>query len=116
MVFLYRKKGYQILDRNFVAFGTKQLGELDIICRKNKELVAVEVKTRKDERFMLIEESINRKKQQLLRRMILVYSQANPRYDGFDLRIDVAAVLIDPIDNSIKTVRILKNVIEDYDA
>ena len=114
--FLYEKEGYRIIARNYAAFGKKQLGELDIVCIKGRILVAVEVKTRRNENFMQIEESIGKKKQNLLRRMIKIFVKKNPKYENFNLRIDVAAVLIDPVDNSIKSVRILRNVIEDSDA
>ena len=41
------KKGYQILDRNFL----KPYGEIDIIAIKNDILTFVEVKTRKNDEF-----------------------------------------------------------------
>ena len=41
------KKGYQILDRNFL----KHYGEIDIIAIKNDILTFVEVKTRKNDEF-----------------------------------------------------------------
>ena len=111
--FLYQKKGYKVIETNYKAFGKKQLGELDIICAKGGELVAVEVKTRSNENFMRAEESVNYKKQMLLRRMLKIFIQRNTRYSECNLRIDVAVVLINAIDNSINSVRILENVIED---
>lgn len=41
-----KKKGYKIIERNFKNKIGRQVGEIDIVAEKNKELVFVEVKTR----------------------------------------------------------------------
>lgn len=41
-----KDKGYKIIERNFKNYKGRQLGEIDIIAEKNKEIVFVEVKTR----------------------------------------------------------------------
>lgn len=51
-------KGYKILERNFLIKG----GELDIIAEKNDELVVVEVKTRKNDKYGAPKEAIDRYK------------------------------------------------------
>lgn len=113
VVYLYRKRGCKILHRNYALYGAKKLGELDIICRKGRRLIMVEVKTRSGESFMPIEEAVHPRKQHLLRRMAALFLQANPRYDNWDVQIDVAAVLLDPFDNVIRSVKLIENAIED---
>lgn len=112
VAYLYRKRGCEILHRNFKVIDSKVLGELDIVCRKNKQIVIVEVKTRSSEAFMPIEETINRHKQYLLRRMAAVFLRQNPRYQNYDIQIDIAGVLLDPFDNFIKSVKLIENAIE----
>ncbi|MFZ2299694.1 MAG: YraN family protein [Candidatus Moraniibacteriota bacterium] len=41
-----RHKGYKILETNYCNASGRRLGEIDIVARKGKELVFVEVKTR----------------------------------------------------------------------
>lgn len=113
VAYLYRQKGFEIVARNYAVYGKKKLGEIDIICAFGKRLVIVEVKTRRDERFMNILETVNFRKQSYLRRMAKLYLQNNPKYASYDIQIDVAAVLLDPFDNSIKSVKLIENAIED---
>lgn len=113
MTYIYRKKGYEILERNFEIFWKKKIGEIDIVASKGTRLFIVEVKTRKNESFMALEETVNFRKQSFLRRMAKLYLQQNPQYSGWGIQIDVAVVLLDPFDNIIKSVKIIKNAIED---
>lgn len=53
-----QNKGYEIIERNFTIWG----GEIDIIAKKKDFLVFVEVKTRRNESWQKIEESITDKK------------------------------------------------------
>jgi len=46
-----KKKGYKIVEKNFKNPLGRQLGEIDIIAKKDKELIFVEVKTQKISRF-----------------------------------------------------------------
>lgn len=111
--YLYRRRGCRIVARNYALYGRKKLGEIDIICRKGRRLVMVEVKTRRDENFMQVVEAINWRKQSYLRRMAKLFLQQNPKYEDCELQIDVAAVLMDPFDNNIKSVKLIENAIED---
>ena len=47
----YRKQGFETVARNYIFPKGKQIGELDLICKKGSELVFVEVKLRKSEQF-----------------------------------------------------------------
>lgn len=111
--YLYKLRGYKIFARNYAIYHKRKLGEIDIICRAKRRLVMVEVKTRADENFMSIVESINWRKQGYLRRMAKLFVLQNPRFREYDLQIDVAAVLMDPFDNFVKSVKLIENAIED---
>lgn len=113
VAYLYRLKGHRIIARNYAVYGKKKLGEIDIVCRAGSRIVIIEVKTRRDERFMSIVEAVDFRKQSFLRRMAKLYLQQNPEYQDHAIQIDVAAVLIDPFDNHIRTVKIVENAIAD---
>ncbi len=113
MAYLYRQNGHDILERNYEIFWKKKIGEIDIVAARGKRLYIIEVKTRKNESFMPIEETVNFRKQGNLRRMAKLYLQKNPQYEAWDIQIDVAVVLLDPFDNFIKSVKIMENAIED---
>jgi putative endonuclease len=110
---LYARRGCQILDRKYALFGRKKLGELDIVCLDGKTLVIIEVKTRSSEKFLSLEETVDWRKQSFLRRMAKLYVQNKPGYEDMPIRIDVAAVLMDPVDNRVESVKIIENAIED---
>lgn len=108
----YEKRGFILLARNFVFPHGKQMGELDLVFRKDKEIVFVEVKTRSNYRFGGPFESVDRKKQLKLVRTCKLYMQIHKQYQDYNFRIDVAAV---DIDNKSSPVIILSNAIEDLD-
>ncbi len=111
--YLYQKNGYKILDRNYAIYAKRKLGEIDIICLDGRRLVLVEVKTRSEENFMALEDTVNWRKQTYLRRMAKLFLMQNPKYRNHDIQIDIAAVLMNPFDNSVKTVKLIENAIED---
>ena len=51
-------KGYKIIDRNYKT----KFGEIDLVCKKGKRLIIIEVRTKKGLDFGTPEESLNRKK------------------------------------------------------
>lgn len=113
VAYLYKKNGHEIIARNYEVISTKKLGEIDIVTRKQKRIHIIEVKTRASERFMPIEETVNYHKQILLRRMAKLFLQNNSKFQNYDIQIDLAFVLLDPVDNSVKSVKIIENAIED---
>ncbi|MFC1790093.1 YraN family protein [Patescibacteria group bacterium] len=79
------QKGYRIVERNFRS----RFGEIDLIVKKKKTLVFVEVKARKD---FAPEWAINRHKLARVQKMAEVYLiKKNPGYQN--LRIDVVCIL-----------------------
>lgn len=111
--YLYRQNGFEIIARKYEVISTKKLGEIDLVCLKKKRIHVVEVKTRRDERFMPLEETVNYHKQSLLRRMAKLFLQNHPEYQDYGIQIDIAGILMDPFDNSIKSVKLIENAIED---
>ncbi|MCM8818662.1 MAG: YraN family protein [Candidatus Omnitrophica bacterium] len=64
-----KKNGYRIIDRNFKT----KIGEIDIIAKKKKEIVFIEVKTRSSDNFGLPEEAINKQKLRRIEKTALLY-------------------------------------------
>ncbi len=83
-----RFKGYRILARRYAS----PVGEIDIVARKGKALVFVEVKARAD--LDIAHESIRPTQRARIVRGAEAYLSRNPRYVNHDLRFD--AVLIAP--------------------
>jgi putative endonuclease len=108
----YLRDGYKLLERNYIFPHGKQTGEIDLIFLKDREIVFVEVKTRKGNRFGGPFEAVDENKQRRLVRTSKLYLQIHPKFQDFNYRIDVAAV---DIDNSDNPVIILSNAIEDLD-
>lgn len=84
-----QKKGYNILEKNFLV----RRGEIDLVAEsKEKELVFVEVKTRKNTAFGLPVESISPQKG--LRLTAAAYSYLKKYHrENEDFRIDVIGIL-----------------------
>lgn len=108
----YSKLGYKVLARNYVYRHGRQSGEIDLVVLKNKELVFIEVKTRRNTKFGSAAESVDFFKQAKLVRTAKIFIQQHPKFNGFDYRIDVAEV---DVDNTAKPVIIIPNAIEDLD-
>ncbi len=69
-----KKKGFKILDLNFQNNKGKRVGEIDIIAKKDGEIVFVEVKTRKiGVNDILPEENITPNKLRKLLRIAQIY-------------------------------------------
>lgn len=106
----YAKLGFKILDRNFVQNFGRQMGELDLVLQKGKEVVFVEVKARTNNKFGTGFEAVDWGKQRKLVKTVKLYLNKHPQYQTLSPRIDVANV---DIDNKVNPVIILTNAIED---
>ncbi|GAH89399.1 unnamed protein product [marine sediment metagenome] len=62
-------KGYKIKERNYRTF----LGEIDIVCEYKGNIIFVEVKTRRSDKFGYPEEAVNFIKQQKIIKNALCY-------------------------------------------
>jgi len=84
---LLKKKGYQILVRNFRS----GRDEIDLICLEGKAVVFVEVRTRKAGALVSGYDSINRRKREALKRVCRNYfGKMKPK--PITLRFDVVEV------------------------
>lgn len=88
-----KRKGYKIIARNFKNSKGRQLGEIDIIAERNKELIFVEVKTREFEKYQetLPEENITFSKIQKLNKIASSYVNINGFWDK-SYRFDAISV------------------------
>jgi putative endonuclease len=95
------KKGYSELERNYYS----RYGELDLVCKdlKKGELVFVEVKYRKSDKYGSGLESITRSKQRKLVKTATIYLKEN-RIKDIPYRFDIISILgkeIEHIENAI---------------
>jgi putative endonuclease len=87
----FREKGYQILARNYRS----RLGEIDLIVRKNRLIVFVEVKTRSSDACGAPEEAVDGRKMRKLYQVASCFLKEH-RLEGQDAQFDVLSVLISP--------------------
>lgn len=79
-------KGYKILEKNFRT----PIGEIDIIAKKGKYIVIIEVKRRMSENFGNPEMAVDYRKQEKLKKLALFYlSKLGKEYP---VRFDVIAI------------------------
>ena len=83
--FLLNKK-LEYLESNYYS----EYGEIDLIFKENDTLIFVEVKYRKDDKYGLAEESVNRQKLKKIINTSLVYIAEN-EWTG-EYRYDLVAV------------------------
>lgn len=83
-----RRQGMKILEQNF----TTRVGEIDIIARDKKNLVFVEVKTRRSNAFGSPQEAVGARKQRQIIRTAHWYLQNHP-CGKLQPRFDVIAIL-----------------------
>lgn len=82
--------GYAVLDRNWRVPG----GELDLIVATPRELVVVEVKTRRGSGFGHPFEAVDARKRSRLWRLAIAWVAAHPEQaQGRRLRIDAIAII-----------------------
>ena len=105
-----RKKGYKILERNF----KKKWGEIDIIGKKNGNLIFFEIKTLHQARGKPFspEDEINFKKKNQLRKMAQIYLSEKRISKNAPYQIDILSIVLNP---AFKTAKIshFENAIED---
>ncbi len=82
-----RRNGYEILAQNYFT----PYGEIDLIARKEGQVIFVEVKTRTSEDFGLPEEAVSERKKEHILQSIDHYLQEHPEIEC-DWRVDVAAI------------------------
>lgn len=91
-----RSKGFEVLDMNFKNNSGRRLGEIDIIAKKDGQLVFVEVKTRNFQNYSgtLPEENITRDKLRKLSKIAHAYLRQHALQDA-SYRFDAISVWLD---------------------
>ena len=108
----YKKLGFKVIDRNVKIIGYKQLGEIDLVLKKGRSLVFVEVKTRSGNKFMDPIESVTWRKQGKLLKAVKAYIKNHEQYSQYGLRLDVA-IAEPPLDGHPGRVYIIEDAIQD---
>jgi len=89
----FENKGFRVIQRNYRC----KIGEIDLICEKEKILVFCEVKSRRSIVFGIPAEAIDSKKIRHIRRVASWFlSQRmciNRLYSDYDIRFDVVEVV-----------------------
>ena len=83
----YLVRGYRVLAANAWAGGY----ELDLVARRGRRLVFVEVKAKTDPTFVDPVEVVGPEKQRRLRRAAESWLAAHPELDGLEITFDVVA-------------------------
>ena len=95
-----KKNGYRIIEINFRC----PIGEIDIIAKEKKDLVFVEVKTRKSIDLGYPEQAVGMRKQKKMSQLALWYLQKRKITDT-NARFDVVAVTLIPEKNEVKLIK-----------
>lgn len=89
-LFFLRFKGYCLLEKNFKTKAGTGLSEIDLIIRRGRTLVFVEVKERKDVGTLPF--AVTGVMKERITRTASFYLARHPEYAQFDLRFDVILV------------------------
>ena len=94
-VIFLKKKRYSILERNVRNAYGYSLGEIDIVAKKDKKLIFVEVKTRvcRDKEVLPPEMSITQQKLRKIERVIFQYRIKHNQYKKWPFRLDAIIVV-----------------------
>ncbi|MFT6219528.1 MAG: putative endonuclease [Myxococcota bacterium] len=91
IIFLFFK-GYKILKRRYKT----NLGEIDIIARKNNAIIAVEVKARRNnvqKDGFLIDEVLSTNQQKRIKRATMSFMKSNfKKYKNHSIRFDLIVI------------------------
>ncbi|MFC1612258.1 YraN family protein [Patescibacteria group bacterium] len=101
-----KNRGYKIVEKNFVV---KNLGEIDIVCKKGNKIIFVEVKTRSGNFFGSPEESITPRKRRKLSQLAHSYLDIK-KWHYKEFAID--GVFIETKDEKYK-IRHLENIVDE---
>lgn len=99
-----QRKNYQIIATNFKT----KFGEIDIICKKDNQLIFVEVKSRISDLKGKPYESITSKKLKHFQKAVYYFLSQNDLFDQ-KLRIDVISIEFNH-DNSVKRFQHFENL------
>jgi putative endonuclease len=98
-------RGYQIIEKNYYS----RFGEIDIIAKKEDEIVFFEVKARTSEKYGTGEEAVNANKIKKILKSAYHFLQTTEEKQIHDLRIDIIAIKLNRYLKPIK-LRHIKNI------
>lgn len=106
-----KKKGYKIIEFNYQNKIGKRLGEIDIVAKKDNQIIFVEVKSRIADgiRVILPEENITRDKLYKLQKIGNFYIKEHNLWES-DYRFDAVSILFDKNNNDILDIRHLESI------
>lgn len=107
----YLAKGYVLVARNIYNNRGKMLGELDLVFRSEKQIIFVEVKTRKSGKFGTAVESVSRAKQRKIIHSVNWFLNRYPHFRNLQPRIDVCAIDFSKVDKSRANVIIIPSAV-----
>ncbi len=96
------QEGYSILERNYTGLGRN--GEIDIIAKKNKEIVFVEVKARCSKKNGSGIESVTRQKIRHIKNVSTIYLLKNNLFNN-SIRYDVIDIDFSRVPHSINHIK-----------
>lgn len=91
-----KMQGYDLLEKNYSC----KLGEIDLIVTKERYIIFVEVKYRKNVKYGYPREYVNHTKQQRILRIAKYYLMTHKAYE-LGVRFDVIEILDDKITHLI---------------
>jgi putative endonuclease len=89
----YRRRGYDIVARNWRC----PIGEIDLVVRRGRRVVVVEVKTRRSDAYGPAAAAVGAVKQRRLRALAAAWLAAT-HTSGVEVRFDVVAITADRIE------------------
>ncbi|PIR43622.1 YraN family protein [candidate division WWE3 bacterium CG10_big_fil_rev_8_21_14_0_10_32_10] len=98
-------KKYKILNKNYKC---KNYGEIDIVAKKDDFIIFIEVKSRKNSKYMEIYEVIDKRKKEALLRAAKFYI-IKKNLGEYSYRIDLATY-----DKEKDKIEYFENIIEDH--
>ena len=95
------KRGLVCIAQNYYC----RVGELDLVCRDGDELVVVEVRFRRSDRYGGAVGSITRSKRKRIERATELFLAAHPQYSELQVRFDIVAITSRKGDNVVTWLR-----------
>lgn len=89
------KQGFEIVERNFRC----RLGEVDIICKKNNQIIFVEVKTRTTNNYGAPSEAVNKEKKNKIRKVAALYMMSE-KITNYQVKFDVMEISLNFIEDA----------------
>lgn len=96
-----KTKGYHIVKKNYRC----RLGEIDLIARKDKTTVFVEVKRRSNAKMGMPHEAVETRKQRQIIKVAFYYAQKYRQFDS-SMRFDVIEILDGKINHMVNAFQV----------